>query len=166
MYHRRRFLSASLSLAVFAAARAHEAKDTIAEVRRYLRAILFGDTLQGGIRTANARKGQSSPFLDRVLAASAQEIEATVAPAFAARVTFDEARAIADFMSSPLGQKVMAQGREHLHEAGWTPDLSQAEKSELESFEQTPAGQLAADLTRNAEVQAAYFDLLKKKYAK
>src|SRR5262245_14531680 len=70
MYRRLQFLSASLSLAVFAAARAHEGKDVIAEVRRYLRAILFGDTLQGGIRTANARKGQSSPFLDRVLAGS------------------------------------------------------------------------------------------------
>src|SRR5262245_49771869 len=93
----------------------------LAELRRYLRAVSFGETLQGGIRKANEKMGRSTPYLDRVLGANPEEIDATVAPAFAPHLTLDQARAIADFYSSPTGRKIIAQALEHIGNFDWQP---------------------------------------------
>ncbi len=162
MISRRLLLLAVLSLAIPVA---HAAgSPVVAEVTRYLRAIQFGDTFQGGIRKANSAQGQGSTFLDRLLAATPQEIEATVAPAFAAHVKLKEARAMADFFSSPLGQKVLAQGKERVTDPGRQLHLTPQETAELEKFGQTPAGNLSVTLTSDPAIRQEYFALLKRKY--
>jgi hypothetical protein len=168
MKHRRVFLGALMSMlatmTAIAADSTNDGQDVVTEVRRYLQAIQFGETLQGGIRTAKANKGDTSTSMDRLLAASPQEIEATIAPAFAARVTLEQARALADFYFSPVGEKVITQGREHVNQPNFTPDLSQRETRELEEFLQTPAGKLSQQLTRDPAIRNEYFKLLKQKY--
>ncbi len=142
MKHRHVFLGALMSMmatmTAIAAGPTNDGQDRVTEVRRYLQAIQFGETLQGGIRTAMANKGDTSSSMDRLLAANPQEIEATVAPAFAARVTAEQARALASCFRT-VGQKVITQGREHVNQPNFTPDLSQRETRELEEFLQSPA---------------------------
>ena len=149
-------MAAILSLAAPVVAPLADAADTkvVAEVTRYLRAIHFGDTLQGGMRKANSAKGQGSKFLERLLAVPPEEIEATVAPALAEHVKLKEARAMADFFSGELGQKVLAKGDE----------LTPQETAALEKFGQTSAGQLSVTLTSDPAIRQQYFALLKAKY--
>lgn len=137
--------------------RAADAPDPriLAETTRYLRAIQFGETFLGGVRKANSAQGQGSAFLDRILLASAREIEDTVAPAFAGHLSLKEARGLADFFSGPVGQKAVTQGEKSL-----TP----AETRELERFGQTPLGKLAVTLTTDAAIRQEYFALLKARY--
>ncbi len=127
----------------------------VAQVTRYLKAIQFGETFLGGVRKANSAEGQGSAFLDRVLMASPEEIEATVAPAFAGHVSLKDARAMADFFAGPVGQKAISQGQKQ---------LSSAETRELEKFGETPAGQLSVTLTTDPAIRQEYFVLLKAKY--
>lgn len=127
----------------------------IAEVSRYLKAIQFGETFLGGVRKANSAQGQGSPFLDRILLASAEEIEATVAPAFANHVSLPQARAMADFFSSPLGQKATSKGQKQ---------LTAAETRELEKFGATAAGELSVTLTTDPAIRKEYLALLQAKY--
>lgn len=147
------------------AARASDNPDPriVTEVARYLEAIQFGETFLGGVRKANSAEGQGSAFLDRVLTATPAEIQATVAPAFARHVSLKEARAMADFFSSPLGQKAIAQGQKKIGGPG-APALTAAETSALEKFGATSAGQLAVTLTTDPKVRQEYFTLLKEKY--
>lgn len=166
----RRLLAALLPAAAAlmilgAAARASDNPDPkiVTEMTRYLKAIQFGETFLGGVRKANSAQGQGSPFLDRVLTATPAEIETTVAPAFAGHVSLKEARAMADFFSSPLGQKAIAQGQKKIGGPA-APALSAAETSALEKFGATPAGQLAVTLTTDPKVRQEYFALLKEKY--
>lgn len=127
----------------------------VTEVTRYLAAIHFGDTFLGGVAKANSAQGQGSEFLDRILKASPREIETTVAPAFAEHVTLKEARALADFFASPVGQKAITQGEKA---------LSGAEARELEKFGQTATGKLAVTLTTDPKIRQQYFTLLQAKY--
>ena len=136
----------------------------VTEMTRYLKAIQFGETFLGGVRKTNSAEGQGSRFLDRVLMASPEEIEATVAPAFAGHVTLKEARAMADFFSSPLGQKAIAEGHRKAGGATSGSQLTGAETSALEKFGATSAGQLAVTLTTDPAVRQEYFALLQKKY--
>ncbi len=140
---------------------------TVAEVRRYLRGIQFGDAFQGGIRKVNAsRQGASTPFLDRLLAATPQELEATVAPAFSRHVTLREARAMADFATSPLGRRVIAQGRELVNDPQHPVDLTPEETRELEKFDASPAGRKVELFNSDPGLRQEYFALLQARYEK
>jgi hypothetical protein len=161
--HRRSFLQVALSIALAPVAHGADTR-VLTEMRRYLRAIQFGETFQGGVRKIAEKPGGSSGFLDRVLSASPEEIEATVAPAFASRVTAGQAREIADFFASPLGQKLLVRGRQHIGERDAPVDLSAAEQAQVEKFGQTPAGRIGINLTADPDVRKDYFELLRRKY--
>lgn len=170
MFTRRRLPALLFAGALFAAiptlANAADRPDpkTVAEMTRYLKAIRFGETFLGGVRKANSAEGQGSVFLDRVLQATPDEIEVTVAPAFAADVSLKEARAMADFFSSPVGQKAIAQGQGKPGGPGSGQPLTAAETSALEKFGNTSAGKRAVTLTTDPAVRQRYFVLLKEKY--
>ncbi len=138
--------------------RAGDAPDpkVVTETTRYLRAIQFGETFLGGVRKANSAQGQGSAFLDRILTATPEELEATVAPAFAAHLNLKEARGLADFFSGPTGQKAVSQGEKA---------LTAAESRELEKFGETALGKLAVTLTTDPAIRQEYFALLKAKYS-
>jgi hypothetical protein len=164
MMRRRALLCALISMMAISLASAADDKKTQSELCRYLGAISFGETFQGGVRKANGPDGGDSEFLHRILSASPQEIEATVAPAFASHVSLPQARALADFFTSELGQKVIAQGRKKIGDPDNTLDLSPQEQQELDRFAQTPAGKISVTLTSDAEIRQAYFALLKRRY--
>lgn len=167
MPHTRPFALSALVIALLAlltlASQAVRAADpkapdarTVAEATRYLHAIQFGETFLGGVRKANSAEGQGSEFLGRILTASPEEIETTVAPAFAGHLTLKEARGLADFFSGPVGHKAVTQGEKA---------LSSAEAQELERFGQSPLGKLAVTLTTDPAVRQEYFALLQAKYS-
>jgi hypothetical protein len=148
----------ALCALLFATAQAADRPDPklVAETTRYLHAIQFGETFLGGVRKANSAEGQGSAFLDRILTASPEEIESTVAPAFAGHLTLKEARGLADFFSGPVGHKAVTQGEKA---------LSAAETRELERFGQTPLGKLAVTLPTDPAIRQEYFALLQAKYS-
>jgi hypothetical protein len=169
MQNRRALLIGLLLLpaALPAADKPREDPGKLAEMRRYLRGLQFGDSFQGGIRKINAtRDGQSTPFLDRLLAASPEELEATVAPAFARHVTLSEARAMANFINSPLGQRMVQQRRELTGDPQRPVDLSPEELEEVVKFDRTPAGKKTAQLSSDPQIRQEYFALLQARYEK
>ena len=161
---RRTFLCASVVSAFEISAAFADGTEIHEELRRYLHAIRFGEIFQGGIRKANTSTGRSSEFLDRILSASPAEIEATVAPAFAPYVTLEQAREMADFFESPLGQKVLAEGIERIDDPAHGHSFSASEVLEVEKFAKTRAGSIARHLTADPGVRQEYFKLLQQRF--
>src|SRR5262245_32778997 len=137
---------------------------TVTELRRYLRGVHFGESFQSGIRKVNDSRGSSTPFLDRLLAARPEELEATIAPAFARHVTLQEARAMADFVESPLGRKAIQEGIEAVNDPGNPVELSPDEKRELAEFDASPVGRKVTFFNSDAGLRQEYFALLKARY--
>lgn len=167
--HRRAFIGGGL--AVVAVAAAAETPAVPAEVLRYLKTTRFGELFQAGVGLAAADQGPTN-FSNRILAVSPRDIDATVAPAFAPYLSAIQARGVADFFSTPLGQKVLDQslkvfdkGIAAARDPHWKPDLPPDELRELDTFMLSPAGRLFSKLGSDPALRQEYFALIAKRYA-
>ena len=140
--------------------------DTSAMLQRTLHMMKYGSSMKFGLNLEKTRAGKTSAFVEAVIAASDDEVEAVCARVLSKYITLEDVVSILGFYTGPTGRLLIENQSANPSNPNPTLSLSPAQIKEAQVFSATTPAMKFIQVSRNGNVRTEVMRALEAEFLK